>query len=205
MAKSEEKRYFSQNFKFKVNRHDIAKSIAAAIYNPYKVRKGIEHLYEEDSTYNHIFSERPATQIIAFFWLHKFIRKESNQERYYSIWHVLRSIYDDFKPIFDKKNKYIQNAFIYICERQIKANHSDILDSFREAIDIYFDLYVKDFFNYCQKKTNEPLDINSFFKTHSLILDFEKFLKDKGPKEKIKKIKKCKSYFIDKLQYFEYN
>jgi len=202
MARSEEKKYFSANFRFKVDRHNIVRAIASTIYNPYRIRRGVEHLYEDDSTYRKIFAKRPAKEYIMYFWLHKLIRKESNSQRYYSIWYIMNSVYDLMKDTFRKKRN--RNAFIYICERQNKSDYSNILKPFRKIINTYFDLYVKDFFRFSKKESSEHLDMSSFFNNQALSLKFEKFFSKQLSKKKKESIKKNTERFKRLIENFEF-
>ncbi len=202
MAKTEEKKYFSENFRFRVDRHNLVRAIAAVMYNPYRIRRGVEHLYEEDSTYQKIFSNRPGKEYLMFFWLHRLIQKESNAERSYSIWYVMNHIYNLTKDLL--KNKQNRDAFIYICERQLRFEYNEILKPLRKIINRYFDIYVKDFFTFSKKESAEPLDMSSFFNNQALVLKFEKYFKKYVPKTKKEQLKKNAEKFRHLLEGFEF-
>lgn len=201
MAKSEMKKYFSDNFRFKVNRFDLIRSISAVTYNPYLIRKGVEHLFEDDTKYRTLFSGRPVREYLIYFWLYKLIKKQSDYERTYCMWFVMNDVYGHIKETL--KYKSCKLAFLYICERQSKQEHSNILKPLNYVIDQYFRFYARDFFKWSKKNGREAIDLSSFFNSDKIRSNFEKFYKNQVPKKKKETIQKKLIKFINEIENFE--
>lgn len=202
MAKTEEKKYFADNFRYRINRLDLVKAIASTIYNPYLIRKGVEHFYEDDTTYHRIFAKRPAKGYLLYHWLHKLIKKESDSERSYVVWFVMNEVFQLTKEILGKKRN--RDVFIYLCERQTQAYYSEILKPLVRIINEYFSLYVKSFFGYSKKQSPEFIEVSTFFNNQAIQLKFEKYYKSHAPKSRKNAIQKNILKFKKEIEEFEY-
>ncbi len=172
------------------------------LYNPYIIRKGVEHLFQDDTIYKKIFSNRPVKEYIANYWLHKLIKNESNAERTYCIWYVMNDVYQSVKTIMKERRK--RDAFIYVCERKSKSEYTKILQPLKRLINAQFDFYVKDFFRYSKRQSKGPVDPSSFFNNQKILLNFEKFYKTQLNQKKKILVERQQSNFIRAIQHFEY-
>lgn len=175
-TKAEARRASGMRFSFIINKEELAQRIAACLFGPYEVRLGKNRLFEND-LYLKIFSGRPISEYIVYYWLGRIIFQFTSGDvrRGYAKWLVLNYLWSKMGNTF-KKSIY-RERFRLMAERQNKYKKQ--FSSFYGAIN---KIFIASLAFHRENKFSEKgiiIDESMFFKYSNLPNRFRTYLKKK--------------------------
>lgn len=197
-TKSEARRIAPRRYVFMINKDELARRVAASLFDPYEIRKGVNRLFEDD-LYQKIFNGRPVSEYLIYYWLGRivplFIKKDIR--RGYAKWLVLNYLWSEIGN--ELKRPMLREKFRLTAERQYK--YKELFKPLYRAID---EIFIASLAFYRENKRSKPeiaLDASTFFKYANLHNKFKRFLKK--DKKRLCKINKRLYHFLDVLEKTE--
>ncbi|MEX2235807.1 MAG: AIPR family protein [Cyclobacteriaceae bacterium] len=199
MNKSEVAKYGGDRYSFKINKEELARTMAAIKVDPYEIRLGKDRLFEDD-IYSEIFDGRSAAEYLTAYWLGRNMNYwvKTNNRYSYSKWIVLNQIW--FIVGSDLKKVAARESFRKISERPNK--YAKELKPLDEIVKLTLKMSLK-FYSDNKKmdgKLQEPID---FFKHVKYHLFFRQYIKQKH-KGYLAKVENLKRKFLGNLEEVEY-
>lgn len=199
MNKSEVAKYGGDRFSFKINKEELARTMAAIKVDPYEIRLGKDRLFEDD-LYSEIFDGRSAAEYLTAYWLGRNMNYwvKTNSRYSYSKWIVLNHIW--FLVGSDLKKVAARESFRKISERPNK--YAKDLKPLDDIVKLTLKMSLK-FYSDNKRmdgRFQEPID---FFKHVKYHLFFRQYIKQKH-KRYVIKVENLKKKFFDKLETVEY-
>jgi hypothetical protein len=199
MNKSEVSKYGGDRYSFRINKEELARTMAAIKVDPYEIRLGKDRLFEDD-IYSEIFDRRSAADYLTAYWLGRSLNYwvKTNNRYSYSKWIVLNHLWfiigndlrkvgirEVFRKISERPNKYA---------KELKPLDSIVRLTLKMSLKFYSDNKKVD------GKLQEPID---FFKHVKYHLFFRQYLKQKHSRY-IVKIENLKNKFLKNLESVEF-
>jgi AIPR protein len=166
--KAEAKKAAKSQYRFQVPKEELAQAVGACLLDSYTVRRGKEHLFEEEN-YTVIFPNYDAEFYLGKFWLLKKITDVSRgyPERGYAKWVVMHFAWSQLERLIDGRPL----AFRRACEKQPK-NQALIVPLERALSAVY--VAALQFYRKERGTGPQALDISTFFNRRGLDEAFAK-------------------------------
>lgn len=196
---SEARRSTGNRYSYMIKKEDLAKYAGACMVDPYKVRLGINRLFEDD-IYSTIFSGRPAAEYLTFYWLHRIASwySKGDTRRGYAKWLVINFTWSRIGSSL--RRTAVRENFRYIAERY--NTYKTELRPFYKAIDATFKSAMA-FYRHNKKTPDGISDESSFFKHKNIHERFGKFAKStKNAKDRALITSQLRT-FVQYLEDFE--
>jgi hypothetical protein len=168
MSKSEARSWFGQGY-VQIDKKEMAQAIGACLFDPVKVRKGKEKLFE-DPFYKSIFNPKQLSYYLSKYWLMREVQYGARgyPERAYAKWLVLHFLWSKIGS--DIGSGYAEKRFRYTYEHYITKVqtllHKSVVSVFRAALQYY---------RLKRGKGEEAKDVSTFFNIQNHHLAFNKF------------------------------
>ena len=171
-SKGETRRADPKRYRAFIKKEELAKAVGACLLDPFQVRLGVNHLFEQDS-YGKIFDGRPAIDYLTFYRLFGMVSYAARGDIRlgYAKWLVINFVWSEIGH--DLRRQSAQSSFLYAAERE--GSYWSVLKPFYKAIgEIYGGALT---FYRANKKTRDGslLDPSTFFKYKDRHLQFERF------------------------------
>jgi hypothetical protein len=199
MNKSEVAKYGGDRYSFKVNKEELARTMAAIKVDPYEIRLGKDRLFEDD-IYSEIFDGRSAADYLTGYWLGRNVNYwVKTDNRYsYSKWIVLNCLWsligsdlkrisyrESFRKLSERPNKFA---------KELKPLDDLVKLTLRMSLKFYSDNKKSD------GRVQEPIDFFKHVKYHVL---FRQYLKQ-NQKKYLAKSEKLRNVLLKNLELAEY-
>lgn len=168
MSKSEARSWLGQGY-IQIDKKEMAQAIGACHFDPVKVRKGKEGLFE-DPFYKGIFSSKQLSYYLSKYWLMREVQYGARgfPERAYAKWLVLHFLWSKIGS--DIGSGYAEKRFRYTYEHSIAKVqtllHKSVVSVFRAALQYY---------RLNRGQGEEAKDVSSFFNIQKHHIAFNKF------------------------------
>jgi hypothetical protein len=199
MNKSEVAKYGGDRYGFKINKEELARTMAAITVDPYEIRLGKDRLFEDD-LYPYVFDGRSAAEYLTAYWLGRtvtyFVKTDNRYS--YAKWIVLNYLWSVIGG--DLKRIAYRESFRKLAERSYK--YESELRPLNNMVKLILRLSLR-FYNDNKRvdgRVQEPID---FFKHVKYHVFFRQYLQKKQ-KANVKKLERFKQRFLDRLEQVEY-
>lgn len=171
-SKGETRRADPKKYRAFIKKEELAKAAAACLLDPFQIRLGVNHLFDED-VYGKIFDGRPAIDYLTFYRLFRIISYGARGDirHGYAKWLVMNFVWAEIGE--ELRHQSAQARFLYAAERE--SSFWATFEPFNKAIkQIYRGALT---FYQANKKTKDGLllDPSSFFKYKDRHHQFERF------------------------------
>lgn len=171
-SKGETRRADPKRYRAFIKKEELAKAVGACLLDPFQVRLGVNHLFEDD-LYGKIFDGRPAIDYLTFYRLFRMVSYAARGDIRlgYAKWLVINFVWAEIGN--ELRHQSGQTSFLYAAERE--SSYWLIFKPFYKAIgEIYGGALT---FYRANKKTKDGslLDPSTFFKYKDRHLQFGKF------------------------------
>ena len=168
MSKKESRSLYG-GIEYQIKKDELAQAVGACEFDPYYVRRGKEHLFE-DPLYKSIFSSKTMAYYLSRYWLMRQVKRISRgyPERAYAKWLVLHFIWNEVGDMIGRGNT--EKQFRIACEQ----NDKEVLSPLHKAITQVFRGMLQ-YYELNKGEGEKKQDVSAFFMGANMIPKIEKF------------------------------
>jgi AIPR protein len=176
--RSEARRSMRSQYRFQIPKEELAQAVAACLLDPAIVRRGKEHLFEEEN-YKLVFPNSDPDFYLGKFWLLRRVTERSRgyPQRAYAKWVVMNFAWAKLAHLIDGRPVSFRRA----CEQPGK--YRPVLDALEKCLTAAF-VSALQFYRKERGVGEQAADPSTFFTRRGLHRSFAKYWRQPGNKQR---------------------